>query len=108
MQNQHWIKCRKYRLKVSVSTKPSIEFFGNIEYRTSTSSFHLTPSICISFPGVARVLSELPQEQIEEGLKQMCVQQVQLLAQVNYFGWFDTADGRRKISEKTQNNVLLP
>lgn len=34
------------------------------------------------FQGVARVLSELPQEQIEEGLKQMCVQQVHLLAQL--------------------------
>ena len=28
----------------------------------------------------------------------MCVQQVHLLAQVNYFGWFGTAYGRRKIS----------
>ena len=30
------------KLKVSVSTKPSIEFFDNIEYRTSTSVNILT------------------------------------------------------------------
>ena len=35
---------------------------------------------------MARVLSELPKEQIEEGMKQMCVQQVHLLAQVNRHG----------------------
>ena len=34
------------------------------------------------FQGVARVLSELPSQQIEEGMKQICVQQVQLLAQL--------------------------
>jgi hypothetical protein len=40
-------------------------------------------NLCI-FPcvGVARVLSELPRQQIEEGMKQVCLQQVQLLAQL--------------------------
>ena len=31
---------KRQKLKVSVSTKPSIEFFNNIEYRTSTRQWH--------------------------------------------------------------------
>ena len=51
MQNQHGNQVSKVstfdiienvKLKVSVSTKPSIEFFDNIEYRTSTSVNILT------------------------------------------------------------------
>ncbi|XP_046845172.1 transportin-3-like [Xenia sp. Carnegie-2017] len=34
------------------------------------------------FQGVARVLSRLPPQEIKEGVKQLCVQQVQLLAQL--------------------------
>lgn len=41
-----------------------------------------TTAVLEFFQGVAQVLSELPQEQIEEGMKQMCVQQVHLLAQL--------------------------
>ena len=38
--------------------------------------------LIFSILGVARVLSELPRPQIEDGIKQICIQQVQLLAQL--------------------------
>ncbi|CAB3980536.1 transportin-3-like isoform X2 [Paramuricea clavata] len=41
-----------------------------------------TGAVLEFFQGVARVLSELPRQQIEEGIKQICLQQVQLLAQL--------------------------
>ncbi|XP_028408410.1 transportin-3-like [Dendronephthya gigantea] len=41
-----------------------------------------TSAVLDFFQGVAKVLSELPRPQIEEGIKQICLQQVQLLAQL--------------------------